>query len=352
MNFNYRQLTFAREYRGYSQTYLAKKIEGLSQSNLSKYEKGFDTLSEELLLKIIDFLSFPVGFFKKKIFNDVENAHYRKKATITKSNKVQLEYGNKLIGYIIDQMAESIEWPEYKLSSIDLEDGFTPEQLAIYIRRILNLEPDEPIVNVNYLLEKSGIIVVEIDSFEKFDGVSFISDRGQPVIVINRIMSNDRKRFTLSHELGHLIMHSSLVPKFRDKETEANDFASEFLMPSRYIKNSLYGLKIKHLGELKKYWLTSMASILMRAKKLKCIDNIRYKYLNIELSRSGQRKKESISVFIDEPKLFERGYNMHRQELEYTDSELSEAFNLPLDVIIKYFGDNNDKSKSRLKVIV
>lgn len=55
MGINYKQLIFAREYRGYSQTELASKIIGLSQSNLSKYEKGVGTLSADVLNRIIDF---------------------------------------------------------------------------------------------------------------------------------------------------------------------------------------------------------------------------------------------------------------------------------------------------------
>jgi len=352
MTLNHRQLTFAREYRGYSQTYLASQIKGLSQSNLSKYEKGFETVSEEMLYQIFDYLKFPKGFFEKKIFNDVDNAHYRKKATISKTLRSQLEYGNKVIGYLIDQMSESIEWPEFKLFSLDLDEGFTPTQSAIHIRRAFNLSPDEPVININYLLEKAGIIIVEIDSFDKFDGVSFITDQGQPVIVIKREMTNDRKRFTIAHELGHLIMHiNTIIPEFRDKENEANEFASEFLMPEKYIKNSLYHLRLSSLAELKKYWLTSMASILMRAKKLNCIDAQKSKYLNIELSRSGQKKKENFDVFIDSPKLFQKGYQLHKNELEYSDKEISEAFKLPLDIIEKYFKNHNLRN-SKLRVVL
>ena len=50
MEINYKQIIFAREYRGYSQTELASKIVGLSQSNLSKYEKGIGPLSTDVQL--------------------------------------------------------------------------------------------------------------------------------------------------------------------------------------------------------------------------------------------------------------------------------------------------------------
>ena len=67
MKLNPKQLILAREYRGYSQTDLAKRIKGLSQSNLSKYEKGLDILSDDILMRIISFLEFPVDFFYKRI---------------------------------------------------------------------------------------------------------------------------------------------------------------------------------------------------------------------------------------------------------------------------------------------
>ena len=53
---NPRQLTFVREYRGYSQTELSSKVKGLSQSNLSKFEKGVGQLSDEVkqLAKMIN----------------------------------------------------------------------------------------------------------------------------------------------------------------------------------------------------------------------------------------------------------------------------------------------------------
>ena len=60
---DYRQLTIAREYRGFTQSKLSGMIEGLSQSNLSKYEKGLGTLSDDLVRKIMEVLDFPIGFY-------------------------------------------------------------------------------------------------------------------------------------------------------------------------------------------------------------------------------------------------------------------------------------------------
>jgi hypothetical protein len=71
-------------------------------------------------------------------------------------------------------------------------------------------------------------------------GVRF-SVPGMPhVIVLNRQQSADRMRFTLCHELGHVIMHTFPTPEM---EVEADKFASCFLLPT-----SGQGAELDHLG--------------------------------------------------------------------------------------------------------
>jgi len=339
-NINYKQITFAREYRKLSQSELSSKIKGLSQSNLSKFEKGMGFLSDEVLERIIKYLNFPEDFFKQSICNTVENAHYRRKASVLKSERTYIDLSNKLIGYLIDQMSDSLVFPAFNFKFIDLEEGYTPVLAAQYIRRFLKLD-DRPVSDIISLLEKNGIFIVEIDEdVDVFDGVSFLTDNGIPVIIINKNFSNDHKRYTIAHELGHIIMHSSrefIFSEKRDKEKEANEFAGEFLMPAEIIKNSLRYLRLSSLLELKRYWLTSMASIVKRAKNLGMIGDEKYKYFNIELSRKGYKKEEPLNVYIDKPTLFKEAYKIHRQDLQYSDEELAQSFKLPLDIIKRFF---------------
>lgn len=346
---NFRQLIFAREYRGYSQTKLASMVKGLSQSNLSNFEKGICSLSEDIINKIIDVLGFPEEFYEISIGNRVENSHYRRKSCLSKGEKSKIEYSDKLIGYIIDNMGDSIEYPEFTLKNFDLEDGYSPEYAAQYTRKLLGIK-EGPVDYIIKLFEQRGIIVVEMaEDVNKFDGVSFITDKSNHVIIINKNFSNDHKRYTLAHELGHIIMHlSNSIPDFRDKENEAYKFASEFLMPEDEIKNSLIGVKTPYLMELKSYWLTSMASIARRAMNLKCIDKNRYTNINIELSRNGYRKHEPINVFIDTPFIYNEAYMIHKNQLGYSDETLAKAFDLPIDVIKDFCSMN--KYNLKLKI--
>lgn len=62
-----RQLKFAREYRGYSQTKLCKEIEGLSQPNLSRFEKGFEEkISMDKLKEVMLLLEWPFNWLYVK----------------------------------------------------------------------------------------------------------------------------------------------------------------------------------------------------------------------------------------------------------------------------------------------
>ena len=344
-----KQLTFAREYRGYSQTDLANAIPGLAQSNLSKFEKGLCVLSNEVLVKIFDFLDFPISFLDKRINIQIENANYRRRLSVNKTDINKFESQVIMLASIIDEFSEVIDWPQFKLTQFDLENNFNVEYVANYTRKLLKIPTGDPVRNIFNLLESNGIITIEIDAHSKFDGVSFVTEKGIPVIIINKSFSNDRKRFTLAHELGHILMHiNNPISDIRDKEFEANCFASEFLMPANDIKDYLLNLKLLGLRELKQYWLTSMAAIVRRAKDLKLIDENRYKYFLIEMSRSGYSKNEPFPVYIDSPAVFINAYKMIKDELHYSDKDFSDMLRLPNDFIKEIF----DNKIFKLKVLV
>ena len=63
-----KQLKFAREYRGYTQSELCRKVKSISQPNLSRYEKGFEGVLEKgKVEKIMSFLNFPLSFLEVRL---------------------------------------------------------------------------------------------------------------------------------------------------------------------------------------------------------------------------------------------------------------------------------------------
>lgn len=83
-------------------------------------------------------------------------------------------------------------------------------------------------------------------------GMAYHQDDGEPVIGVNALHSPKRQRFTIAHEIGHLVLHTKdaihvdeTLPMFRtersslaidDKEIEANQFAAELLMPAEWVR--------------------------------------------------------------------------------------------------------------------
>lgn len=348
---NNRQLTFAREYRGYNQSELSSAIEGLSQPMLSKFEKGLGSLSSDIKERLCKTLDFPIDFFSQQVDLTIQNGHYRKKTTISKSIVQKFEQKCKIIGLVIDEFSELLNWPEFNFTPLDVESGFTPEHIALLTRNMLGLKPHKPVENIFYLLESNGLIIIELDEYEKLDGVSFHTEKGYPVIVINKNFSNDRKRFTLAHELGHILMHNEYnfpVSSFRDKEKEANNFAAEFLTPEASIKQSLYALRLSDLTELKRAWLTSFGQILRRAKDLNCISENKYTNFMIEMSRLGYNRKEPVDVFIDAPSSYKNAVKLLQEELAYTNDDFSQITNLPMDIVKEFITFENNV---RLKIL-
>ena len=110
-------------------------------------------------------------------------------------------------------------------------------------------------VDVETLCKKIGVPVTENTSLKKlYSGEISLGTNGEVSIWVNAINHQNRKRFTLAHELGHLIHdiiphienHKEVV--FEDpatnfqrsgsqkpEEYRANTFAAELLMPKELI---------------------------------------------------------------------------------------------------------------------
>ena len=70
--------------------------------------------------------------------------------------------------------------------------------------------------------------------FKEMDGMLVTID-GQPTIGFNPDTSWVRRRFTISHEIGHFLMGHTCNSN-ENAEAEANQFAAELLMPLAFLK--------------------------------------------------------------------------------------------------------------------
>lgn len=134
----------------------------------------------------------------------------------------------------------------------------------------------------------------ENDFIKKYpDGFTAeIKDNNTYIICYNQINNKQRNRFTICHEIGHIILHS--VYKNERLEKEANMFASRILMPMLLIKE----LNITTAEELSIICDVSIEAATFRLKRFNEIKgrerfytNPREKQLYNQLKEFIQRSK-------------------------------------------------------------
>ncbi len=130
-------------------------------------------------------------------------------------------------------------------------------------------------------------------------------------------------------------------------EAEANEFASEFLMPERDCGNDLDGITFNRLNMIKSFWGVSKAFIIRRAKTLDKISESTYKYFMIELGRKGERKNESGYVEIDLPNILLESLKLIKSELNLDSDDLAKVIKLNVSDYNDYF--EQDRKVVRLK---
>lgn len=114
------------------------------------------------------------------------------------------------------------------------------------------------------------------------DGRIVFGDKRAVISVNSNIEYQGKKRFTIAHELGHFEMHHNLITIHNDtdatleffknghQETEANEFASELLMPESLFRDECKGKKFNPdlLRKLSERFQTSITSTAYRYFKL------------------------------------------------------------------------------------
>ena len=127
----------------------------------------------------------------------------------------------------------------------------------------------------------------------RFDAFSFFTD-GQPYVFLSTSKTPERDRFDAAHELGHLVMHNSPVHKeTKTRESEANLFASAFLMPAADVKAVCpFNASINAVKNLKIRWGVAATALCTRLFQLDMsTDWVRYSVMK-GLAKEGYRSGE------------------------------------------------------------
>jgi transcriptional regulator with XRE-family HTH domain len=266
--FNPDMLKIARDLRGMSQTELVQNMKNITQAALSKIEKGDLKPSEETKQQLAKALNFPERFllslitlkFLQLAFTHIEKATTTAKVLSQINAEMTIKAANLETLNIFSQLDEKLPLPSYQIH-INVS---TASEAAQNLRKKWGLGLN-PIENLTEIIEQSGVYIFYCDFAEDhIDGVSLQTQNCPPCIFLNKNQPNDRIRFTLAHELGHLVLHK-FAPSI-DMEDEANEFAAEFLVPTEAIKGQLRTTNLKTYATNKLAWKVSMAALIVKAK--------------------------------------------------------------------------------------
>ena len=101
-------------------------------------------------------------------------------------------------------------------------------------------------------------------------GAMYVKNGEQGIVLVNTSMPITRARFSIAHELGHIILGHTPIPHITAphsvrQEREADRFASELLMPSELILNAAQQLSF---SDMKKRYRVSKQALEIRLKQL------------------------------------------------------------------------------------
>ncbi|MEO5806797.1 XRE family transcriptional regulator [Devosia sp.] len=336
-------LRLARQRLGFTQIAAATKL-GIPQPVLSRIESGVAEVDAALLLKASSVYSVPQSFFEiqEPVFGPPVSVHAmtRAKADVTARELDMIAAELNIRLFHLRWFLDGVDFgPTTDLPSLDVEQYGDPSRIAATVRAHWGV-PSGPVKNVTQLAERAGIIVGMSDfRGAAVSGVTFRAPGKPPLVLLNKHHPADRLRFTLSHEIGHLVMHRFPTAEM---EAEANAFASAFLLPEREIRAAFRGRKItlETLAALKPEWRVAIQALLMRASGLKLLTANQSRYLWTQISSRGWRTHEppELDFAAESPRVLPSIVESHIVHLGYKVEELATMSRLHVSEFIEMYG--------------
>ena len=285
---------------------------------LSKYEQDRMMPSSGVLLALATALDVPVSYLLAPADLELEDVEFRR-ADLPKKDLARVEAGvlDRVHRYLTVEdvlAASSGAWRRPSGAPFPVRTLADAEQAARSVREEWQLGLD-PIPNVAEFFEEKGIKVVALALPRAIDGLSckvtWRKHEQVPVIVVSahEDVSGERQRFTLSHELGHLLLECA---DGIDVEKASHRFAGAFLMPVevlwREVGKQRSHLSLPELVELKKVFGVSMQMITYRCHELGILSTDAYRALFRHYKDAGWRDPpyEPHRLDPERPQRFER----------------------------------------------
>lgn len=275
------RLRAARLQAGLSQEKLALAI-GVSKQAISQFERGRKNPDSSTLIAIARFFGKAVGYFMRPLTTKLGDVDFRKRASLQGKalEAIQAKILDRLEPYLEleELMGLQVEF-ENPIAQLLIQDLPDVEIAAQQLMQAWNLGSN-PIPNIVEMLEEHSIKVVMVDVDRKFDGLSTMVNGNIPVIVANSRWDVLRTRFTVLHELAHLVLRfpDNATDKFCEKA--CNRFAGAMLLPKESFEAEMglhrTRLALAEIIPIKEYYGLSLAAIIYRGKDLGIFTNSVY----------------------------------------------------------------------------
>ena len=326
-----KNIKYYRRMNKMSQESLAQQV-GIEKMSISHYEKDKRTPDIATIRKLASALN--VSMDKLTVtYSDIpsiQHGAFRKRSSIAKNRQeLILEYIDRYLSrlfMVVSFLGEAVLAPPPQIEKVPAS---TSEISGRYLRQVLDLPASGPIGNITDILENKGYIICPVAINEDhFSGNSGYVN-GRPYIAVNSTMSAEHQRFTLIHELVHLIF------SFNEEASEeklVNGITGAFLLPADDIKREL-GPKRRDIRSDLRYiqheYNVSMAAIIVRALQTDIITQKTFDITQKWLSARGLRRNEHSGIQPERSHLLEQLTIRAVAEDEITVSKAAELLDRP-----------------------
>ncbi|WP_218192335.1 helix-turn-helix domain-containing protein [Brachybacterium vulturis] len=339
-------LLVLRRAAGLTQEQLAERV-GITQATLSRYENELRDVDRDAAERLAPALGVTAAFLLHEFQMEgaiAADAHMRRQKTARPADwkhvESRLNAHRMHSSFLLERMPMH---PKNHVIQIDPDDT-PPDDAAAMLRAAWRM-PIGPVRNLTRWMESAGIIVLEEDfGTARIDGMSQWAG-SHAVILVNSSRPIDRRRLTLAHELGHLVLHGQYVGI--DVEEQANAFAAAFLMPEAAIGPDLRNLTLGKLLDLKAVWGVSMQALHERAFQLGKVTSQERSSFYKQMSKRGWRMREPGSDQLpDETPHLARNIGDGLRELGLSDAEVQRLIGASDDVVTPFAS-----ARSRLRAV-
>ena len=304
------RLRLARKREGLSLRDLASRIDGVvSAQAIGKYERGEMMPGSTAVIALSKALGVSVGYLLSPSDFSLDGVEFRKLASANARERAMVE------GAVLDHVDRYLQiegilgiasngWKAPRGAPFPVGNIEDAEGAASSVRKAWNLGGN-PIPDMTELLEERGIKVLKLDFPLSVDGLTCKVRRpggGRvPVVVCSTGKSVERQRFTLAHELGHMLLD---VRGSLNAEKACHRFASAFLVPGEDLLAEVgqrrHAFGYGELIEIKRMFGVSAAALVVRLRDLGIISEGTLRKIFSGVGRSW-RTEEPEPLERDEP---------------------------------------------------